>query len=172
MVSWFWSLGHYRWDIVAELKVMSLMGSQTEGEERPMSYTQMFQLLPDASSYYVHNDIFKLVYPTGWTWGIMTMIRMHNRRTDSHGYEGGMVRELQDGSCSRTWQLNSPKWTTGRGWLPINFPPLLLLLMVWSELIWLPRAFIMRYVLSRRVGPGAWWKEAEDWQPEDCHKSA
>jgi hypothetical protein len=32
-------------------------------EQRPMSYTQAFQLLPDGgSSYYVYNDIFKLVY--------------------------------------------------------------------------------------------------------------
>ncbi|KAI4717999.1 putative nuclear transport factor NTF-2, partial [Aureobasidium sp. EXF-10727] len=32
-------------------------------EQRPMSYTQSFQLLPDgAGSYYVFNDIFRLVY--------------------------------------------------------------------------------------------------------------
>lgn len=27
-----------------------------------MSYSQIFQLLPDAGSYYVFNDLFKLVY--------------------------------------------------------------------------------------------------------------
>ncbi|KAL1311405.1 hypothetical protein AAFC00_001570 [Neodothiora populina] len=32
-------------------------------EQRPMSYTQTFQLLPDGQgSYYVFNDIFRLVY--------------------------------------------------------------------------------------------------------------
>lgn len=32
-------------------------------EQRPMNYTQAFQLLPDgAGGYYVYNDIFKLVY--------------------------------------------------------------------------------------------------------------
>jgi len=35
-----------------------------EAEQRPMSYTQTFQLLPDGSgSYYVFNDVFRLVYP-------------------------------------------------------------------------------------------------------------
>lgn len=27
-----------------------------------MSYTQVFQLLPEAGSYYVFNDVFRLVY--------------------------------------------------------------------------------------------------------------
>ncbi|RYP75849.1 hypothetical protein DL771_002113 [Monosporascus sp. 5C6A] len=31
-------------------------------EQRPMSYTQVFQLLPEGGSFFVHNDIFKLVY--------------------------------------------------------------------------------------------------------------
>ncbi|KAI1472679.1 NTF2-like protein [Daldinia caldariorum] len=31
-------------------------------EQRPMSYTQSFYLVPENSQYYVHNDIFKLVY--------------------------------------------------------------------------------------------------------------
>ncbi|KAK4493763.1 hypothetical protein PRZ48_014948 [Zasmidium cellare] len=34
-------------------------------ERRPMSYTQTFQLLPADGSYYVFNDIFRLVYPAG-----------------------------------------------------------------------------------------------------------
>jgi len=36
---------------------------QPEGEERPMSYVQTFQLLPEGGSYYIFNDVFKLVYP-------------------------------------------------------------------------------------------------------------
>ncbi|KAI5866131.1 NTF2-like protein [Durotheca rogersii] len=31
-------------------------------EQRPMSYAQSFYLVPEGPSYYVHNDIFKLVY--------------------------------------------------------------------------------------------------------------
>ncbi|KAK6956589.1 hypothetical protein Daesc_001868 [Daldinia eschscholtzii] len=31
-------------------------------EQRPMSYTQSFYLVPENAQYYVHNDIFKLVY--------------------------------------------------------------------------------------------------------------
>ncbi|KAK3690781.1 Nuclear transport factor 2 [Vermiconidia calcicola] len=35
-----------------------------EEERRPMSYTQTFQLLPDgANSYFIFNDVFRLVYP-------------------------------------------------------------------------------------------------------------
>jgi hypothetical protein len=39
---------------------------QVEGQERPMSFTQTFQLRKDGSgteSWYVFNDIFRLVYP-------------------------------------------------------------------------------------------------------------
>ena len=37
---------------------------QVDEEQKPMSYTQAFQLLPDgAGSYFVLNDIFRLVYP-------------------------------------------------------------------------------------------------------------
>lgn len=36
---------------------------QVDEEERPMNYTQVFQLLPDgAGSYFVFNDMFKLIY--------------------------------------------------------------------------------------------------------------
>lgn len=31
-------------------------------EQRPMNYTQTFQLLPEGGSYYVFNDIFRLIY--------------------------------------------------------------------------------------------------------------
>ncbi|CAK3917808.1 nuclear transport factor NTF-2 [Lecanosticta acicola] len=35
-----------------------------EEERRPMSYAQTFQLLPDGQgSYFIFNDIFRLVYP-------------------------------------------------------------------------------------------------------------
>ncbi|KAF2860340.1 putative nuclear transport factor NTF-2 [Piedraia hortae CBS 480.64] len=34
-----------------------------EEEKRPMSYTQTFQLKPRDGSYYVFNDVFRLVYP-------------------------------------------------------------------------------------------------------------
>jgi hypothetical protein len=35
---------------------------QVDEEQRPMSYSQTFQLLPEGGSYYIFNDIFKLVY--------------------------------------------------------------------------------------------------------------
>lgn len=36
---------------------------QVDEEQRPMNYSQCFQLLPDgAGSYYIFNDIFKLVF--------------------------------------------------------------------------------------------------------------
>ncbi|RDL41829.1 Nuclear transport factor 2 [Venustampulla echinocandica] len=31
-------------------------------EQRPMNYSQVFQLRPDGGSYYIFNDIFKLVF--------------------------------------------------------------------------------------------------------------
>ncbi|KAK3072305.1 Nuclear transport factor 2 [Teratosphaeriaceae sp. CCFEE 6253] len=34
-----------------------------EDERRPMSYAQTFQLKPRDGSYYVFNDVFRLVYP-------------------------------------------------------------------------------------------------------------
>jgi hypothetical protein len=41
----------------------ALTRSQVDAEQKPMSYTQVFQLLPDgAGSYYVFNDVFRLVY--------------------------------------------------------------------------------------------------------------
>ncbi|KAF1826020.1 putative nuclear transport factor 2 [Dissoconium aciculare CBS 342.82] len=33
-----------------------------EEEKRPMSYVQTFQLLPSDGSYYIFNDVFRLVY--------------------------------------------------------------------------------------------------------------
>jgi len=36
---------------------------QVDEEERPMNYSQAFQLLPDgAGSFFIYNDIFKLVF--------------------------------------------------------------------------------------------------------------
>jgi hypothetical protein len=43
----------------------SLTGTsiQVDEEQRPMNYSQTFQLLPDgAGSFYIFNDIFKLVF--------------------------------------------------------------------------------------------------------------
>ncbi|MCJ1431395.1 Nuclear transport factor 2 [Xylographa pallens] len=31
-------------------------------EQRSMNYTQVFQLMPDQGSYFVFNDVFKLIY--------------------------------------------------------------------------------------------------------------
>ena len=36
---------------------------QVEDQDRPMSYVQTFQLMPEASTYFIFNDVFKLVYP-------------------------------------------------------------------------------------------------------------
>jgi hypothetical protein len=37
--------------------------AQVDEEQRPMNYSQTFQLLPDGQgSFYVFNDIFKLVF--------------------------------------------------------------------------------------------------------------
>ena len=35
---------------------------QVDEEQRSMNYTQVFQLLPDQGSYFVFNDVFKLIY--------------------------------------------------------------------------------------------------------------
>ena len=36
---------------------------QVDDEERPMNFTQVFQLAQDeAGQYYVHNDVFKLIF--------------------------------------------------------------------------------------------------------------
>ena len=40
-----------------------LVELQVDEEQRPMNYTQVFQLLPDGSgSYFVFNDAFRLIY--------------------------------------------------------------------------------------------------------------
>jgi Nuclear transport factor 2 (NTF2) domain len=36
---------------------------QVDEEQKPMNFTQTFQLMPESGSYFVFNDIFKLVYP-------------------------------------------------------------------------------------------------------------
>ncbi|KAL6244074.1 Nuclear transport factor 2 [Rhinocladiella similis] len=36
-----------------------------DDQNHPMSYVQTFNLLPDAGSYYVQNDVFRLVYAAG-----------------------------------------------------------------------------------------------------------
>jgi len=35
---------------------------QVDEEQRPMNYSQVFQLLPSDGSYYVYNDVFKLIF--------------------------------------------------------------------------------------------------------------
>lgn len=40
-----------------------LTEAQVDGQEQPMSYTQTFQLKSEAGSWYVLNDVFRLVYP-------------------------------------------------------------------------------------------------------------
>ncbi|KAI4228789.1 MAG: hypothetical protein L6R36_001389 [Xanthoria steineri] len=43
--------------------LLSAYAFRVDEEERPMNYTQVFQLLPDgAGSYFVFNDMFKLIY--------------------------------------------------------------------------------------------------------------
>ncbi|RYP15158.1 hypothetical protein DL765_005897 [Monosporascus sp. GIB2] len=39
-----------------------LVDRDVDPDARPMSYTQAFQLLPEGGSFYVYNDIFRLVY--------------------------------------------------------------------------------------------------------------
>ncbi|KAF1920712.1 hypothetical protein BDU57DRAFT_437950, partial [Ampelomyces quisqualis] len=34
-----------------------------EGSEKPMSFTQTFQLRKEAENWYIFNDVFRLVYP-------------------------------------------------------------------------------------------------------------
>jgi uncharacterized membrane protein YvbJ len=34
-----------------------------DGESKAMSYSQIFQLKKDGESYFVFNDVFRLVYP-------------------------------------------------------------------------------------------------------------
>ncbi|KAI9734669.1 MAG: Nuclear transport factor 2 [Cirrosporium novae-zelandiae] len=46
------------------IMVMVTGGLLADEEQRPMSYTQVFQLMPDGQgSYFVFNDVFRLVYP-------------------------------------------------------------------------------------------------------------
>jgi hypothetical protein len=40
-----------------------LTQQQVEGSEKPMSFTQSFQLKKEGENWYVFNDIFRLVYP-------------------------------------------------------------------------------------------------------------
>jgi len=42
--------------------VMVTGALMVDEEQRPMNYVQTFQLLPDGGSYFVLNDIFRLVY--------------------------------------------------------------------------------------------------------------
>ena len=37
--------------------------SKVDDQPQPMNYTQIFQLLPEGGTYFVQNDMFRLVYP-------------------------------------------------------------------------------------------------------------
>ncbi|RHZ74449.1 Nuclear transport factor 2 [Aspergillus turcosus] len=43
--------------------VMVTGGLLVDEEQKPMSYTQTFQLLREGETYYVFNDMFRLIYP-------------------------------------------------------------------------------------------------------------
>ncbi|KAJ4305257.1 Nuclear transport factor 2 [Kalmusia sp. IMI 367209] len=43
--------------------VMVTGALQVDGQDKPMSYTQTFQLKSEGDTWYVLNDIFRLVYP-------------------------------------------------------------------------------------------------------------
>nr|AEH41553.1 nuclear transport factor 2 [Endocarpon pusillum] len=43
--------------------VMVTGALMVDDEPKPMNFTQTFQLMPDSGSFFVLNDIFKLVYP-------------------------------------------------------------------------------------------------------------
>jgi hypothetical protein len=46
-----------------DLRLLINLATQVDDEQRPMNYSQTFQLLPDgAGSFYIFNDIFKLVF--------------------------------------------------------------------------------------------------------------
>ncbi|EHY52672.1 Nuclear transport factor 2 [Exophiala dermatitidis] len=45
--------------------VMVTGALMVDDQPQPMSYVQVFNLLPDAGSYYVQNDVFRLVYAAG-----------------------------------------------------------------------------------------------------------
>jgi hypothetical protein len=46
-----------------KLRLLIHSSTQVDDEQRPMNYSQTFQLLPDgAGSFYIFNDIFKLVF--------------------------------------------------------------------------------------------------------------
>jgi hypothetical protein len=49
---------------IADSIIVMVTGAlMVEGSDRPMSFTQLFSLKPDSGSYYVYNDVFRLVYP-------------------------------------------------------------------------------------------------------------
>ncbi|MFL5662497.1 MAG: ketosteroid isomerase family protein, partial [Ktedonobacteraceae bacterium] len=36
---------------------------QVDEQQQPMNYVQIFQLVPESGTYFVQNDMFRLVYP-------------------------------------------------------------------------------------------------------------
>jgi hypothetical protein len=60
----FWSPVHF-WYVHGTWVIMrlGLTYDQVEGSDKPMSFTQSFQLRKEGESWYIFNDIFRLVYP-------------------------------------------------------------------------------------------------------------
>jgi hypothetical protein len=51
------------WTMKTAAEWANVICNQVDEEQRPMNYSQAFQLLPDGQgSYYIFNDIFKLVF--------------------------------------------------------------------------------------------------------------
>jgi hypothetical protein len=48
---------------VCENHADGMVMPQVDDQQQPMNYTQMFQLLPEEGTFYVQNDVFRLVYP-------------------------------------------------------------------------------------------------------------
>jgi hypothetical protein len=59
----FWSLALFWYVIRMRLMTHWLIVLKVEGSDRPMSFTQAFNLKQDNGSFYVLNDVFRIVYP-------------------------------------------------------------------------------------------------------------
>jgi aspartyl/asparaginyl-tRNA synthetase len=93
-----WWLAHFLY-VQTDLRSTrsTLTYSQVEGQERPMGFTQSFQLRKEmgannAENWYVFNDIFRLVYSAAW---ISVLQFWHDSRDFFPVLEhlmGGMIR--------------------------------------------------------------------------------
>jgi hypothetical protein len=59
----FWSLALFWYVIRMRPMTHWLIVLKVEGSDRPMSFTQAFNLKQDNGSFYVLNDVFRIVYP-------------------------------------------------------------------------------------------------------------